>query len=114
MDLFFNKLSAIHGTVLYDRESLFIFDEVQRFPRAREVIKFLVEDGRYDYIETGSFISIKQNIQDIVIPSEEEHLNLYPLDWEEFLWAMGDDATYKTLELFFKKRIQLGQLPTPY
>ena len=74
LDLFFNKLSVMFGKQLFRRESLFIFDEVQRFPKARELIKFLVEDGRYDYIETGSLISLKQNIQDIVIPSEEERV----------------------------------------
>ena len=80
------------GRVLPVRESLVIFDEVQLCPKARQMIKFLVEDGRYDYIETGSLLSIKANIKGIVIPSEEENLNLYPLDFEEFLWAMGNET----------------------
>jgi len=79
LDLFFNKLSAYYGTKLYKRESLFVFDEVQRFPIARQLIKYLVADGRYDYIETGSLISLKQNVKDIVLPSEEESLEMYPL-----------------------------------
>ena len=80
------------GRVMPVRESLVIFDEVQLCPKARQMIKFLVEDGRYDYIETGSLLSIKANIKGIVIPSEEENLNLYPLDFEEFLWAMGNET----------------------
>lgn len=108
LDLFFNKLSLIFGTELFPRNSLFIFDEVQRFPRAREVIKTLVEDGRYDYIETGSLISIKRNIENIVIPSEEEHMSLYPLDFEEFLWAFGDTVTIPLLKKCFDSLTPLG------
>jgi predicted AAA+ superfamily ATPase len=107
-DLFFNKLSVITGTVLHKRESLVVFDEVQRFPRARELIKHLVADGRYDYIETGSLISIKRNIRDIVIPSEEEHLSLDPLDFEEFLWAMGDESTVPFIKSSFENTRPLG------
>lgn len=73
-DLFFNKLSAYYRKILYKRESLIIFDEVQRYPKARELIKYLVADGRYDYLETGSLISLRMNVEDIVIPSEEEHV----------------------------------------
>ncbi len=73
-DLFFNKLSAYYRKILYQRESLIIFDEVQRYPKARELIKYLVADGRYDYLETGSLISLRMNVEDIVIPSEEEHV----------------------------------------
>ena len=108
LNLFFNKLSFTFGVRLFNRESLIIFDEVQLFPRAREAIKFLVEDGRYDFIETGSLISLKQNIDDIVIPSEEEHISLNPLDFEEFLWAMGDTVTVPLLKEFFDKLRPLG------
>lgn len=93
---------------LYERRSLIIFDEVQKFPRAREAIKFLVEDGRYDYIETGSLISIHENVKDIVIPSEEEHICMYPMDFEEFCWAMGDETTVPTIREHFDKKIPLG------
>jgi len=108
LDLFFNKLSVMFGKQLFRRESLLIFDEVQRFPKARELIKFLVEDGRYDYIETGSLISLKQNIQDIVIPSEEEHIEMFPMDFEEFLWAMGDETTAPFLKTCFDTLAPLG------
>ncbi len=90
LDYFFNKLSALKSTQLYPRESLIIFDEIQMFPLARQRIKKLVADGRYDYIETGSLISIRSNEEKILLPSEEEHLLLNPFDFEEFLWAMGD------------------------
>ncbi len=108
LDLFFNKLTLTFGVELFNRKSVLIFDEVQRFPRAREVIKFLVADGRYDYIETGSLISLKENIEDIVIPSEEEHMNLYPLDFEEFLWALGDTTTIPILKKCFDQLTPLG------
>lgn len=88
---FFLYLQAFTGVALVRRESVVVFDEVQRFPPAREFIKQLVEDGRYDYIETGSLISIKKNVEDIVIPSEERSLRLNPLDFEEFLWAIGEE-----------------------
>lgn len=109
LDLFFNKLSAMFSVELFERKTLFIFDEVQRFPRAREAIKFLVSDGRYDFIETGSLISLKQNIDDIVIPSEEEHFILNPLDFEEFLWALGDTVTVPVLKSFFEKKAPVGE-----
>ena len=109
LDLFFNKLSLMFGVQLFRRESLIIFDEVQQFPRAREAIKFLVEDGRYDFLETGSLISLKQNIKDIVIPSEEEHMILNPLDFEEFLWALGDTVTYPILKQCFDTLTPLGE-----
>lgn len=108
LDLFFNELAAVYTTKLYHRKSLIIFDEVQRYPKAREMIKFLVADGRYDFIETGSLISIKQNIQDIVIPSEEEHFTLNPLDFEEFLWAMGDETSLPFAKSCFEKLTPLG------
>lgn len=110
LDLFFAKLSAFFGVVLYPRESLLIFDEVQQFPQARQMIKYLVADGRYDYIETGSLIRLKKNVQDIVIPSEEEHLELFPLDFEEFLWAMGDHSTMSLIRQCFEKKQPLGSL----
>lgn len=90
LDALFLYLSAYYAVELHERESLIIFDEVQMFPFARGMVKYLVEDGRYDYIETGSLLSIKQNIKDIVIPSEEESMELNPFDFEEFLWAMGE------------------------
>ncbi len=90
LDGFFMYLSAYYGTILYERESLIVFDEVQRFPQAREFVKYLVADGRYDYLETGSLISIKKNVEDIVIPSEEDAVDLDPFDFEEFLWALGE------------------------
>ena len=108
LDLFFAKLSAFYSTVLYKRESLIIFDEVQQYPRARQLIKYLVADGRYDYLETGSLIRLKKNVQDIIIPSEEEHIEMFPLDFEEFLWAMGDEATYPLIKHCFETKKPLG------
>jgi len=87
--LLLQKLSSLMRVKLHERKSLIIFDEVQRFSRARESIKFLVEDGRYDYIETGSLISIHESVRDIIIPSEEEKVNMYPMDFEEFCWALS-------------------------
>lgn len=108
LDLFFAKLSAFYGVTLHRRESVVIFDEVQQFPRARQLIKYLVADGRYDYIETGSLIRLRKNVQDIIIPSEEEHAELFPLDFEEFLWAMGDEATVPLIRQCFETRVPLG------
>lgn len=108
-DLFFNKLSAYYRITLYKRESLIIFDEVQRFPKARELIKYLVADGRYDYLETGSLISLRMNVEDIVIPSEEEHVEMFPMDFEEFLWAMGDETTVPYLLQCFEELRPIGQ-----
>lgn len=109
LDIFFLKLSAFYSVTLFERESLIIFDEVQHLPRARQLIKYLVADHRYDYIETGSLLSIKRNVHDIVIPSEEKHMMMFPLDFEEFLWALGDNTTVPILMNFLKKRIPLGQ-----
>lgn len=109
LDLFFAKLAAYYSTVLYKRESLIVFDEVQQFPRARQLIKYLVADGRYDYIETGSLIRLKKNTENIIIPSEEEHLELFPLDFEEFLWALGDEATVPLIKNCFENKKPLGQ-----
>ena len=108
LDLFFAKLSAYYSTILYERESLIIFDEVQQCPRARQLIKYLVEDGRFDYIETGSLIRLKKNVQDIIIPSEEDHIEMFPLDFEEFLWAMGDETTYPLIRHCFETKTSLG------
>lgn len=108
LDLFFAKLSAYYSTVLHKRESLIIFDEVQQYPRARQMIKYLVADGRYDYLETGSLIRLKKNVQDIIIPSEEDHIEMFPLDFEEFLWAMGDEATYPLIRKCFESKTPLG------
>lgn len=108
-DLFFNKLSAYYRKSLYRRETLIIFDEVQRYPQARELIKYLVADGRYDYLETGSLISLKMNVDNIVIPSEEEHIEMFPMDFEEFLWAMGDETTVPYLKECFQEVKPLGQ-----
>ena len=94
---------------LTPRRSLIIFDEVQKCPRAREAIKALVEDGRFDYLETGSLISIKKNVENIVIPSEEDGIDMYPMDFEEFLWAMGNEVMMPYIRERFEKRQQMGE-----
>ena len=109
LDSFFMYLSAAYNVKLYERESLIIFDEVQLCPRARAAIKFLVADGRYDFIETGSLVSIKKNVKDIVIPSEERHIKMYPMDFEEFLWAKGEELIMPLVNDCFKNRKPLGQ-----
>ena len=109
LDELFNQLSLLYSTPLFPRESVLIFDEVQRYTKARELIKHLVADGRYDFIETGSLISIKKNSEDIVIPSEEEMI-LNPLDFEEFLTAIGDNVTFDFLKDSFEKKKPLGNL----
>lgn len=108
LDTFFLFLSNYYQVKLYPRETLIIFDEVQEFPRARGAIKYLVADGRYDYIETGSLMSIKKNVQDALIPSEEHHVKLYPMDFEEFLWALGDDMLMPFIKERFEKKQPLG------
>lgn len=100
-DIFFLRLQTLTGVTLYPRESVMIFDEIQLNPKARQAIKYLVADGRYDYIETGSLISIKKNVKDIVIPSEEHKIAVYPMDYEEFMWAIGND-TYGLLRQLYK------------
>ncbi len=92
LDVLFQDISVETGIRLYERETLIIFDEVQKFPRAREATKYLLQDGRYDYLLTGSLISIKEEVENIVIPSEERKLKMHPLDFEEFLQAMGEEA----------------------
>lgn len=109
LDLFFSKLSAFYGTILHKRESIIVFDEVQQFPRARQLIKYFVADGRYDFLETGSLIRLKKNTENIIIPSEEEHREMFPLDFEEFLWAMDDEATFPLIKQCFEAKKPLGQ-----
>ena len=107
LDTFYMLLSVQYGVKLYPRESIIIFDEVQMFPKAREAIKYLVADGRYDFIETGSLISIKENVKDIVLPSEERHIKMYPLDFEEFCWALGEEALVSYIRRCFEEKTPL-------
>ena len=109
LDVFFLKLSTFFGKKLYERESLIIFDEVQLFTRARSAIKYFVADGRYDFIETGSLVSIKKNTKDILIPSEEDQVNMYPMDLEEFMWAMGDETMMEYIRSCYMGKKPLGQ-----
>ncbi len=109
LDTLFLYLSNYYNVKLYERNSLIIFDEVQLFPRARAAIKYLVADRRYDYIETGSLMSIKKHVEDIVIPSEERHLSMYPLDFEEFLWAQEHDTLMDLIDKCFKDTKPMGQ-----
>ena len=129
LDNFFMLLSAYSGVKLHKRRSLIVFDEVQRFPKARECLKYLVADGRYDYLETGSLISIKENVKNIVIPSEERHLRMWPLDFEEFCEALGEaeltgyvrqcfaerapleNALHRKAMLLFKQYLLVGGMP---
>lgn len=104
LDTVFARIEVFYGVKLHERESLLIFDEVQFCPRARAAIKHLVADGRYDYVETGSLISIKKNVQDILIPSEEVTYEMYPMDFEEFLWAMGDEMMMPYIKRQFADR----------
>lgn len=110
LDTLFQALQAHYKVKLLRRKSCIIFDDIQFCPKARQMIKSLVADGRYDYIETGSLISLRQNISDILIPSEEESIRMYPLDFEEFLWAMGDDTTYALIRDHFCNRKPMGQV----
>ena len=126
-DLFFLRLQAETDVTLYEHESVILFDEIQLYPKARQVIKYLVADGRYDYIETGSLISIKKNVRDIVIPSEEHRISVYPMDYEEFLWATGGNpeilrklaelrtpvgnSTNRTLMRNFRTYLAVGGMP---
>lgn len=108
LDFIFLYLQSTYHTTLYRRESVIIFDEVQKCPMARQAIKYLVQDGRYDYIETGSLISIKQNTENITIPSEEDTIEMYPMDYEEFRWAMGDTATLPLLRQSLERNRSMG------
>lgn len=109
LDYLFTYVSNYYGIKLYERDTLFIFDEIQFCPKARGAIKHLVADGRYDYIETGSLISIKKNVKDILIPSEEEMVKMNPMDFEEFLWAMGNDTLMDFIKDCLKNKRALGQ-----
>ena len=109
LDIFFQNLSLEYNVRLYPRESLIVFDEIQKFPKAREAIKYLVADGRYDYIETGSLISIRENVEEITIPSEERKLRMYPVDFEEFLWAMDETLLAEHIRACCQKGIALEQ-----
>lgn len=111
MNYFFLQLQLLFRVDLIERKSLIILDEVQLFPRARQAIKHLVMDHRYDYIETGSLISIKKNVKDILIPSEERKISMYPMDYEEFLWAIGDTATTPLIRQCFELRHPVGEKP---
>ena len=108
LDYLFNNLQVMFRTQLTPRKSAIIFDEVQRCPNARQAIKYLVQDGRYDYIETGSLISIRKNVSDIIIPSEEVPVEMHPLDYEEFRWALGDFATMPLLKAALKDKKPLS------
>ena len=108
LDTFFMYLLGAYHVELKPRKSVIIFDEVQRFPRAREAIKYLVADGRYDYIETGSLISIRKNVNNIVIPSEEHHLEMFPMDFEEFLWATGNSGMMPIIERAYRNSCPVG------
>ena len=108
MDYFFTRLRLLKGVTLYERESVIVFDEVQKYPIARQAIKALVEDGRYDYIETGSLISIHKNVEHIIIPSEEEVLEMYPMDYEEWMWAMGKENGYADMQTALQKKRGFG------
>ena len=108
LNYFFLQLQLQYHVELETRKSVIIFDEVQLCPKARQAIKALVKDGRYDYIETGSLISIKKNVKDILIPSEERKLQMHPMDYEEFLWALGDSTTMKLLKGVFESKKSFG------
>ena len=104
----FMRLQLEYSVELKERKSVIIFDEVQLAPKARQAIKYLVKDGRYDYMETGSLVSIRKNVRDILIPSEEVKLHMFPMDYEEFRWALGDTATIRLLQGCFHGRTSMG------
>lgn len=108
LDYFFMRLQFIYNVRLEERESVVIFDEIQKAPLVRQAIKYMVKDHRYDYIETGSLLSIKRNTRDITIPSEETRLTMYPMDYEEFRWALGDSSTMPLLRTAFEAKRSLG------
>lgn len=109
LNYLFLQLQLQYHVDLIERKSLIVFDEVQFCPKARQAIKHLVQDHRYDYIETGSLISIRKNVKDILIPSEERKLQMFPMDYEEFLWAIGDNTSYKLVRQFYELGRPLGQ-----
>lgn len=108
LDFIFLQLQTIYNVVLQEGKSLIVFDEVQKCPNARQAIKYLVQDGRYHYIETGSLISIKQNTKGITIPSEERRIEMHPMDFEEFRWALGDTVSMPLIQQFYERRTALG------
>ena len=110
LNYFFMRLQFITGVTLIEHKSVIVFDEVQKQPLARQAIKYLVKDGRYHYIETGSLISIRQNVKDIVIPSEESRIQMYPMDYEEFRWALGDNASVTLLRQAYENKEPLGDV----
>lgn len=111
LDDFFTKIELLYKTKLYVRQSLIILDEIQLFPLARQALKTLLSDKRYDYIETGSLAGITQKArkENILIPSEEEELEIYPLDFEEFLWACGDDLSFTTIKDHYASNLPFGR-----
>lgn len=108
LETFFMLLSTEYGKVLSPRKTLIIFDEIQQFPKARQSIKKLVKDGRFDYIETGSLVSIKENVQDITIPSEERRVKMYPMDFEEFCWALGEETMVQYIKKCYESKLPLA------
>ncbi len=110
LDMFFSYLALYFNVKLHHRESVIVFDEVQLYPKARAAIKYLVKDGRYDFIETGSLVSINRNVKDIVIPSEEYRISMHPMDFEEFLWATGDEQTMPFICNCYEEKQPLGPL----
>lgn len=108
LDTFFRNLFLLKGRSLKGKKCVLIFDEVQLFPQARQAIKYLVADKRYEYIETGSLISIRKNVKDILIPSEEYRIKMYPMDFEEYLWATGDTVTFPAIKEAFENRKPMG------
>lgn len=109
LDAFFLILCTEYGVSLYPGESVFIFDEIQQFPKARQSLKRLVKDGRFDYIATGSLVSIKENVKDITIPSEERKIQMYPMDFEEFCWAMGEEGMAAYIRKCFEAGVPLAE-----
>ena len=109
LDIFYLRLATHYRVRLFDRQSVIVLDEVQLYPRARQLVKYLVEDGRYDIIETGSLITLLMHSKDILVPSEEEHLEMFPMDFEEFLWAKGDEVTIPAVQSLLESRVPLGQ-----
>ena len=110
LDTFFRNLFLLKGRSLEGERCVIIFDEVQLFPQARQAIKYLVADGRYEYMETGSLISIRKNVTNILIPSEEYRIKMYPMDFEEYLWATGDNVTFEAMQSAFQHRKPLGDV----
>ena len=109
LDTFFMIIESEYNKKLYRRESVVIFDEIQRFPKARQAVKYLVADGRFDYIETGSLISIRENVENITLPSEERKMAMYPMDFEEFAWALEEEVMADYIRKCYEKRMPLEQ-----